>query len=175
MISQQRLAEIVWSKITVSADDECWDWIGYKNRQGYGRVYWQKKIRPATHMVWLLIHGRIPCRYPDGEVVAHKCDNPSCCNPLHLFLTNQSGNMKDAANKKRLWMQARPGIAAGPSLKNKLKTHCVNGHPLSGDNLRVVGKRKMRRCVECFRARDRERKRALRAAEKVKNDFTITA
>ena len=176
MIRQDRLSGMVWGKVSIGEEGSCWDWTACKDKRGYGRFWYQNKLRPATHMIWLLIHGKIPCRFPDGEVIAHKCDNPSCCNPAHLFLTTQSGNMKDAANKRRLWNQNRPGVAAGLTLAKKLQTHCVRGHPLSGDNLKIVGKRKMRRCAECFRKRDREAKRAIRAASrKGQHDFAAAS
>ena len=49
-------------------------------------------------MAWMLVNGPIP----DGLLILHHCDNPPCCNPIHLFLGTQSDNMRDAASKGRI-------------------------------------------------------------------------
>ena len=81
---------------------------------------------------------------PDGLFVLHKCDNPPCCNTSHLFIGTQADNLRDMHDKGR-------GI-------NTRKTHCVNGHPFSGSNLRIVeekGGGKRRRCVTCANEKNR--------------------
>lgn len=77
----------------------CWDWIAAKNKKGYGYIKLRKKRKNemAHRMSWLLFKGDIP----NGLYVLHKCDNPSCVNPDHLFLGTQNDNMKDMAKKGR--------------------------------------------------------------------------
>jgi hypothetical protein len=86
-----------WKKVDKKSDDECWEWVGAKNKQGYGKIgYFGGFI--ATHRYsWLLHNGSIP----DGLWVLHTCDNPPCCNPKHLFLGNHQDNMDDRQRKGR--------------------------------------------------------------------------
>lgn len=75
-----------------------------------------------------------------GLNVLHKCDVPACVNPDHLFIGTQKANIRDMIRKGRDNSQAT---------RNRQKTHCNAGHELSGDNLRIEGKVKARRCKKC--------------------------
>jgi hypothetical protein len=97
------LAERFWSKVLKT--DTCWFWQAQVNNKGYG-VFTYYTVRTPTrpskglyaHRVsWMLTHGDIP----EGLRVLHRCDNPPCCNPKHLFLGTQKENMVDCAKKGR--------------------------------------------------------------------------
>lgn len=88
--------ERFWSNVDKSKD--CWTWKGCKSRFGYGEFYANKKTYRAHRLAYELSHGDIP----DGLFVLHRCDNPTCVNPDHLFVGTHSDNMKDAANKGRI-------------------------------------------------------------------------
>ena len=89
--------EQVFADKTIKNGD-CIEWIGAKYPFGYGVVE-HNGIRISTHRLsWILNNGEIP----EGMCICHKCDNPPCVNPEHLFLGTQSDNMKDAYKKGRL-------------------------------------------------------------------------
>jgi hypothetical protein len=70
---------------------------GSNNSNGYGLMVFGGKHRVATHIAWFLAHGV----WPGKKFVLHKCDNPPCCNPDHLFLGTAADNAKDCIDKGR--------------------------------------------------------------------------
>ena len=93
----------ILSKIRMVSSDECWEWKGGK-RAGYGRIRIggrKGKLYNVTRLIWRLVHGTDPI----GQLVLHTCDNPSCCNPAHLFLGSDVDNSNDKVKKNR---QSRP-------------------------------------------------------------------
>ena len=77
--------------------DGCWRWIAYKNNDGYGKFMIDGRSQSAHRVAYQLYVGGIP----PGMCVCHRCDNPCCVNPAHLFLGTISDNMRDCDNKGR--------------------------------------------------------------------------
>ena len=76
----------------------CQEWKGYKNKDGYGLLRYKGKVRGA-HRVSLCLAQKLDI---DSDLlVLHKCDNPSCANPEHLFVGTHADNMKDMHQKMR--------------------------------------------------------------------------
>lgn len=99
---KQSLEDRFFAKVLKSMDsDGCWNWIASKYRDGYGRIQFQRKSVRAHRISWQIHHGPIP----DGVQVLHRCDNPLCVRPDHLFLGTHDDNMADKVAKGR---QFRP-------------------------------------------------------------------
>jgi hypothetical protein len=91
-----------WSHVRRSNPNECWPWMASRSYFGYGRVNVGGEMVAAHRVAWELTNGPIP----PGLCVCHKCDNPPCCNPAHLFPGSKADNTHDMMKKGR-----RPHIA----------------------------------------------------------------
>lgn len=135
-----RKAEELWQR--KQALGKCWEWWGSKNSKGYGKTALGKYRRMYAHRLMMVKwYGMDP---DDTHQVLHRCDNPSCVNPKHLYLGTNQENQQDSVNKKRH--------------VNARKSSCKRGHPFDEGNtmwrVRNYGPRKGRRfrqCITCTR------------------------
>jgi hypothetical protein len=132
--SQRTPEERFWSK--VQKTETCWLWMGARHPHGgYGQFVGPpiKELR-AHRYSWVLAYGPIP----DGLLVCHRCDNPPCVRPDHLFLGTHLDNALDMMAKGR-----KPPIWNSGTFQ----TRCLRGHVVT---LATSGRRV---CRECNRAR----------------------
>jgi hypothetical protein len=109
------VAERFWAQVQRAGPDQCWIWMGRRasSRGDYGafdiRSRTGKRFRPhhAHRVAWELTYGPVP----DGLFVCHRCDNPPCCNPAHLFLGSAADNNHDKCAKGRQVFGERHGQA----------------------------------------------------------------
>jgi len=99
--SQEELDEMLFSRIKerVKIDSGCWVWQMGTDKDGYGMITFTMKSLRAHREVYRIVHGAIP----KGMLVCHTCDNPSCCNPDHLYLGSPADNSGDMVKRKRNW------------------------------------------------------------------------
>jgi hypothetical protein len=106
--SQNPHEQRFWSKVDKRGPDECWPWKANTGDTGYG-MFWssdKKTMVKANREAYRLSVGD-----PGTLHVLHRCDNPGCCNPAHLFLGTHQENMTDMVHKKRQWRGAQKPAA----------------------------------------------------------------
>ena len=103
-------AERFWRSVAVGAPDACWLWKGGRLHFGHGAVDVNGKQDRAHRIAWILTVGPIPA----GLCVLNRCDNPPCCNPLHLFLGTKADNVLDRDRKGRTARGERHALHAHP-------------------------------------------------------------
>lgn len=70
--------------------DDCWEWIGRKHANGYGKKQFHSRTLLAHRWLWMQLFGPIP----SGLVIDHVCQNPGCVNPHHLRVVTQAENVR---------------------------------------------------------------------------------
>lgn len=89
--------ERFWSKVNKGSDGECWDWVRGKDKDGYGSFWLNNEDIRAHRLSYIIKNGQIP----RNMFICHKCDNPACVNPDHLFLGSNRDNINDMLSKGR--------------------------------------------------------------------------
>lgn len=87
-----------WEKVNKQGSDDCWLWTAFIDKNGYGlfRLNSNKQVR-AHRISYEIAFGE----FAQTLLVCHRCDNPSCVNPKHLFLGTVTDNNRDKIKKKR--------------------------------------------------------------------------
>lgn len=123
------------AKVVKDAATGCWLWTGATDGcDGYGRFSMHGKDIGAHRASFLLAGGGIP----DGYEIDHLCRMPPCVNPAHLRAVTKRENIL---------------CGTSPAAAHAVKTRCVKGHPLSGQNL--LPDKRQRKCRACHYAQTR--------------------
>lgn len=127
-------------RIKINPKTGCWEWTGAKSSAGYGQIRREKKTIYAHRYVYENVFGKV-----NNLLVCHRCDNPSCVRPSHLFAGSAKDNVQDMFKKKR--NPSRKGQNFGRSLKE----FCVNGHTLSESRIRYGKRTYCSKCTKIYR------------------------
>lgn len=97
-----------WAKVNkIEDENSCWEWIKVNRHDGYGSIFFRGRNRVAHRVSWIINIGEIP----ENMYVCHKCDNPACVRPSHLFLGTHQDNMDDMVKKGRSHLGEAQGIS----------------------------------------------------------------
>jgi len=149
---RQSILERLLNNRCIDEITQCWNWIGY-TQNGYG-VF---RIKPS--LKWYYVHRVSAAIFlgfdaDSNKWILHKCDNPRCFNPEHLFIGDHVDNMHDAALKGRL-------NTFGADRRRNI-THCPRGHEYSDNNTYThEGSRYCRECKRLAQQRYVEKRRVV--------------
>ena len=101
----EQALESWWGNVVKT--DSCWMWCGNRHLKGYGQFKLPGYPYRVHRASWEIHYGKIP----NGLHVLHRCDNPGCVNPEHLFLGTHADNMKDCSTKGRIAVPDQRGEA----------------------------------------------------------------
>lgn len=139
LFGDTRLPRRFWDKVSPEPNSGCWLWMGSHNAKGYGELWFGDRNERAHRLSYEFLVADLPGDW----LVCHRCDNPACVNPAHLFVGTAAQNTADMVNKGRHVPAPRRG------------SHCHRGHALTPENTLSAGG-----CKACKRLTYHARKAA---------------
>ena len=131
--------ERFWSKVDQGGPDECWPWLAHRKSSGYGQFVVRKGVFMTSSRVALALTIGRPLDL--GELACHRCDNPPCCNPAHLFPGSVVDNALDSVAKgraRRAWGVDHPSAKLTVEQVREIRSH-ADRHGLGVELARQYG------------------------------------
>lgn len=115
----------------VERGEGCWEWQGHRDNRGYGSIGYGGRTLKAHRVAYELHHGEIA----PGMEVCHRCDNPACVNPDHLFVGTHQDNMRDCRDKGRFHTKLTPSQLRDVRETNKPRRQLAEEYGISTDHV----------------------------------------
>lgn len=164
-----------WSKVDIRGHDDCWEWQGYRNRQGYG----QTADGYSHKLAWEKANGR----EMDG-LACHRCNNPPCCNPSHVYEGTPAQNTDDARRAGTLFKSRNVGTNNPAAKLTEIEVSVIKARIAAGDHpfevaytarvsegtIRSIAKGRIWRHVEPWNGTATERESVMRTAMRLADE-----
>ena len=140
--AEEALLARFWAKVDQRGTEDCWPWTGSCDAKGYGSFWNRGGTTRAHRLCWDITNGPAGSRH-----VLHRCDNPRCCNPRHLWLGSNQDNVDDKMSKGRHgWrLDSRPILRGEANPRAKLTRAAVaqirEMYELGGPSQRALARR----------------------------------
>lgn len=141
LVTRGEDAKRLWSKIDIGDTDECWPFTGAINEHGYGLISLGGRSRLAHRAVAEIWTAKA---LGPGECVLHRCDNPPCCNPSHLFRGTRADNHADMTAKGRASRPPRTDVRGSRQGRAKLHERdipVIRSLQASGESVGSIARR----------------------------------
>jgi hypothetical protein len=134
----ERERERFWGKVLRGAKDDCWEWQGAKARSNwrYGHFRLRGQTKSAHRLSFAMHHGEIP----DGMFVCHRCDNPPCVNPTHLFAGTHTDNVRDMHSKGRAAVPCAEGSKNGHTTMDEDTVRSIRARYRLGESQSAIAR-----------------------------------
>lgn len=138
------------AKVSKGDGDGCWEWTAALDGRGYGKFKVRSYTLVQSHR---FAYEREFGPIANGQRICHRCDNPLCVRPSHLFAGTAADNTQDMLAKGRGAFGPKSRILARA---RQWSTECVNGHTRTAENTYVGAGRQV--CRVCHRENERRRR-----------------
>lgn len=133
-MDKEKIKVLLSINTTINPQTNCWEWKSISSKNPYGRL-WLGKRRYKAHRLSAYVYLDYDI-HDTSKLICHKCNNPACINPDHLYIGTDSSNITDSVEAN--------------THPQAVKTHCSKGHEYSLSNTTNINDE--RRCRSCIRA-----------------------